>query len=110
MLLRSFFRFFQRKRQRPFTRKPPRMPRLHLDVERLEARELLSVAPPKILSVTPLDGTSTGSTHPVLAVTYSTDVTGANVASNYQLYDSEGDVIKIHNVTYGPGTIKGTFV
>jgi hypothetical protein len=110
MLLRSFFRFFKRQRQQPITRQPLRKRRPLLDVERLEARELLSVIPPKILSVTPPDGSVVGSTLPTVAVTYSTDVTGAAVAGNYELFDSSGNKVSVDSVTYGPGAASGTFV
>jgi photosystem II stability/assembly factor-like uncharacterized protein len=76
-------------------RKPSR-----LQVEALERRELLSGDAPRILAVLPADGSTTLSTHPTIAVTYSEDVQNANVASNYLLFNGSGQPISIQSVSY----------
>jgi hypothetical protein len=73
-----------------------------LYLERLEQRDLFSVSPPKILSVTPADFTNTGATNPTITVNFSEamDPIEASTASDYLLFNSSGQQISPLNVTY----------
>ncbi len=64
-------------------------------------RELLtSAVPPAIISVTPQNGTTSTVTTPPIKVTFNEDVIGANIASNFTLFDAQGNSIPISAATY----------
>jgi hypothetical protein len=103
MKFRSWLRFLDKKTStRKSRRKTRRSRRVPLQVESLEARELLRA--PFIFSVTPADGAvlkGPGSTTPALTITYSEamNATDATAASNYFLFNANNQPIKIDSVT-----------
>jgi hypothetical protein len=115
MLFRSFLRFFKRRRTQPITRQPVRRTG-RLQLEHLEDRTLLSVAP-VITSVTPSDGSSTTSAHPSLVVTFNEDVVSTSPSAtnsvtnpnNYKLFDSSGTSFTVNSVNYSNGGGSGPF-
>ena len=80
-------------------------------LEVLEAPELLTVGvPPAIISVTPPSGTTAATTMPPIKVTFNEDVVGANVASNYTIFDAQGNSIPVGAATYTNNGGSGPFV
>src|SRR5262245_56829669 len=90
MKFTSLLRFLAPRVQRVSSRRRPR-----LRLELLEPRDLPAVLP-TIQAVLP--PSSADPTH--MLVTYSEDVTGAGVASNYRLFNSGGAQISISNANY----------
>src|SRR5882724_9006417 len=109
MDFKSLFRFFgKRQKRQPHVRRPlPRARRLL--IERLEDRELLATAP-SIIAVTPPDGLITSNTHPTLSITFNEDVTGADNANNYVLFDSTNHTVSVDTATYNNSGGVGPFV
>jgi hypothetical protein len=95
----------QARRERRFARRSA-----PLGVEALERRELLSITPPKIVSVTPADGSATTSSQPVLAITFNEAMNQAQAqnAANYTMFDTSGNPIQITGASYNPGTFTVT--
>ena len=93
----SLFRFVKKRPQRqPVKRQAKQRPSCSLMLEVLEAHELLTVGvPPAIISVTPPSGTTAATTMPPIKVTFNEDVVGANVASNYTIFDAQGNSIPV---------------
>jgi hypothetical protein len=101
MKFKSFLRVFGSKRRTKRADRPTRRPS-RLALEHLEKRELLSNDAPRILSVLPPDGSTTTSTQPVMAVTFSEDVIASQAQdpTNYQLFNSEGQPVPIVLASY----------
>src|SRR5262245_66242965 len=86
-----------RRRSRPAAR--------HLWLERLEERDV--PAAPTVVSVSPPTGGVLGTQ---ITVVFSEDVTGANVASNYRLFASDGTQVNISSVSYNAGNFTATIL
>jgi hypothetical protein len=74
-------------------------------LELLENRVVPTVTLPKILSVTPTDGSTTTTASPPVVVTYSENVVGAGTAGNYELFGTSGNQVPINSVSYTPITV-----
>jgi hypothetical protein len=83
---------------------------MRLNVEWLENRVLLSNDAPRILSVTPADGSTTSNPLPVVSITFSEDVVlnEASNPANYELFNSSGLQIPITGASYDRSTHKVT--
>ena len=79
-----------------------------LRLECLERRELLAVQAPSIISVTPLDGSSTTSGQPPLIVKFSENVIASQAqnTANYLLFGTDGRQITINSAMYDSGTFQ----
>lgn len=103
MKFTSFGRLFGTRWLSKFRGDKPRAAarRRPLELERLERRELLSGAAPRILSVSPLEGTTTNS-RPPLTVTYSEDMNLAQVTNpaNYLLFNTDNERVTVNSVSY----------
>src|SRR5262245_6525402 len=104
----KFFRLVNSPKKQPLTK-----PSLRMGLEKLEERDVPAV--PSVVSVTPGTGGLLNPTSGSIVVTYSEDVTGADDATNYQLFGSNGKSISIGSVQYavnlagqGVATIQAT--
>ncbi len=112
MNVRSLLRSLRKKlfgaaapRHKPFRHKPD------LTFDHLEQRDLFSVSPPTILSVTPVDYTNVGATPPQIKITFSEamDAADATNAYNYLLYNTAGTQITNFSLAYANDVATLTF-
>jgi hypothetical protein len=77
-----------------------------LGLEPLESRELLAVALPRIVGVTPPDFSATDATNPIITVTYNEVMKHSDVinAANYLLFNSAGQAVSVDSVTTSDDT------
>src|SRR5262245_39548522 len=111
MKFKSLWRFLGSPWLLPSARRKTRPGRSHrrlLEFERLESRDLLAV--PRIVAFQPPDVLvpSTPDGSPTISVTYSEDVTGANLPGNYLVTSSGGAPVSVIAVTYVAATRTAT--
>ncbi len=106
----NWFKFFRlvSSQKRPISKKTPARPRHQLALEALEPREV--PATPTVLSVVPATGGSLTTPTTPIVVSYSIDVSGADLAVNYRLFGSDGTAFPIVNadINYNPVTFQAT--
>jgi hypothetical protein len=73
-----------------------------LTVEQLEKRELLSVTLPKIVAVSPANGSATANAQPVITITFNEAMNAgqAQNTANYSMFDAKGNPVRITGATY----------
>src|SRR5262245_12969009 len=105
----SLFRRLSDFRKRPLSGERRSRP---LGLECLENR--LVPAAPTIVSVTPATGGTLGdpplNSPARIEVVFSENVTGADVASNFRLFGSDGTPVNVASVSYNPGTFTSTIL
>jgi FG-GAP-like repeat/Bacterial Ig-like domain/Domain of unknown function (DUF4214) len=81
-----------------------------LGVESLEQRELLSITPPRIVNVTPPDGSVTTTATPVIAITFNEAMNASQVqnVANYSMFDATGNALQITGASYNPSNFTVT--